>query len=113
MLNASRFGVTFCYVLSNVYFFLVGEAQGDVVLLGELAELSCSLNDGEADRVEWIGPNRCVSEECGHDIIENHTFLSLSYAPEQDEAFTCRFVFGDEYQDHVAPVDVISEYIIS
>ena len=42
-------------------------------------------------------------------LVEETSFLSLHYIPEEDEGYKCRFYFGDEYQDHTATVDVISE----
>ena len=31
------------------------DAQGDTVMEGEMATLSCALQDGVADKTEWIG----------------------------------------------------------
>ena len=48
-------------------------------------------------------------------ILEEMNFMSLNYYPEDDEGYTCRFIFdhpeqGQVVQDQIAYVDVISEY---
>ncbi|KAL5265606.1 hypothetical protein ACHWQZ_G006355 [Mnemiopsis leidyi] len=91
----------------------IARAQGDVVQYGDPALLSCVLENGSADNTLWIGPDGCESSECGHQILEESDFMSLNYVPEEDEGYTCRFIFEDPdqgrvVQDQVAQVDVIT-----
>ena len=57
----------------------------------------------------------CLSE-LNNQILEESDFMSLNYVPEEDEGYTCRFIFNDPdqgrvVQDQVAQVDVISKFL--
>ena len=57
----------------------------------------------------------CLSEQ-NFQILEETDFMSLNYVPEEDEGYTCRFIFNDPdqgrvVQDQVAQVDVISKFL--